>query len=185
VLTLVYLCGPPGAGKSALMAALTARCDRQPCGDRVPCDILFRGGRPVGCEVGRRRPGFPGTDALSMSIAPAAREWIAAGPYRLVLGEGARLASLSFLLAARDGGGYRVHLVHLDAPQAILEARRARRGSSQAEAWARGRATAAANLAQAAESAGMGVARLGTAGSTAGELAVRLMADIGGLGVLA
>ena len=146
--TLVYLCGPPGAGKSTLMAALTAGIDRHPTAEPVPHDCLAGG---LAAELGvRREGGFPGTDGLSMSIQPKAIAWIAGKPYPLILGEGQRLANKGFLYAAM-GAGYTVTLVHLDAAQAVLDGRCAARGSRQSPAWRRGAATRARKLADAME----------------------------------
>jgi predicted ABC-type ATPase len=182
VLTLAYLTGAPGAGKSSLMAALTAHCERLDIGGIVPHDVLLRAGAPVAAEIGRRRPAFSGTDALVMSIAPAARQWIASVPYRCVLAEGRRLASISFLRAARDAG-YQVHLAYLAAPEHVLAERRSARGSKQGEAWVKGSASAAVNLAVTAADEGMAVHRLDATAPVA-ELAAALMAAVSGLEVL-
>jgi ribose 1,5-bisphosphokinase PhnN len=184
VLTFTYLCGPPGVGKSAVMAALTARCDLIPVAGAVPHSVLARAGRPVGAEIGHRRPGFPGTDTLSMSIAPSARAWVSGAPYRLILAEGRRLASASFLDAAAQAG-YEVTLAHLEAPPDVLAARREARGSTQSESWMRGSATAAANLADAATAAGYRVLRMPADGASPAQLAAQLTATVPGMEVLA
>jgi hypothetical protein len=146
--TLVYLTGPPAAGKSTAMAALTAGCDRFSRPRPVPHDVLYdrRADAYVGAELGVRRDRFSGTDALSMSVAPAARAWLAdpACP-GLLLGEGDRLAIMSFLSAAA-AAGYRVCLVQLTAPGGVLDGRCAARGSAQNPTWRKGRATKASRL---------------------------------------
>lgn len=144
----MYLFGPPGAGKSTLMAGLTALCDRAESAARVPHDVLIRDGRPVGAEMGRRRSGFPGTDALSMSIQPEAIRWVQTAPFGIILGEGARLATRGFLKAAEDAG-YRVHPLYLDAPEDVMAERRVRRGSNQNAKWIKGATTRAMNLCEA------------------------------------
>lgn len=149
--TLLYLVGAPGVGKTTLMAELTASCERQQHDKPFAHDTLHHGPRVVGMELGRRRDTFSGTDALAMSVQPLAIEWITGRipgyqPHRLVLAEGARLATTGFLHAAR-AAGYRVILVHLDAPDATLDGRRADRGSDQNPAWMRGAATRARKIA--------------------------------------
>lgn len=151
-LTLVYVSGAPGAGKSTLMRALTAGCDREPEAKPFAHDWLYDP-REAGVllsrlavELGRRRESFSGTDALGMSVSPVACRWIAERPARLVLAEGDRLANRAFLAAAADAG-YAVNLVHLWADPATLDARCAARGSKQNDSWRKGRTSKAANLA--------------------------------------
>lgn len=146
--TLVYVAGAPATGKSTLMAALTAGCAaRVPRAKPFAHDVLADDhGFPIGIELGRRRPDFPGTDALSMSVSPLACQFMETRPAELVLAEGDRLATQRFLDAAQ-AAGYDVHLVYLVAPKDILDLRCVRRGSSQNPGWRRGRATKAERLA--------------------------------------
>lgn len=148
---LVYIVGPPAAGKSTLMREITRECLREPKPTPLPHDLLYppsqRPNNPhIAVEIGRRREHFSGTDALGYSIAPAAAHWIATRPAWLVLGEGDRLATRGFLGAA-EAAGYRITLIHLTADPETLDQRCAARGSAQNPAWRRGRATKAANLA--------------------------------------
>lgn len=149
-MNLVYLIGAPGVGKSTLMGELTAGCHRSPRLHPLAHDLLVdvAHAEPVGVELGRHRPGFPGTDTLALNVSPVACRWVAggAGPGPLLLAEGDRLAHAGFLDAAAHGG-YRVHMVHLVAPAEVIDARCAARGSTQNEAWRRGRVTKAAGLA--------------------------------------
>jgi ribose 1,5-bisphosphokinase PhnN len=146
-LKLIYLVGPPGVGKSTLMACLTARCERQPDLKPFAHDWLYRDTTPVGIELGRRREAFSGTDAMSMSVQPKAVEWIARRRHELILAEGARLATYGFLTAARTAG-YAVTLVHLNAPEKELEARRRARGSDQNPSWIAGATSRARRIAE-------------------------------------
>lgn len=146
---LLYLIGAPGVGKSTLVRELAGTqkpFELSECGLRMlryPCGVV---------ELGARREAFSGTDALGMSIAPVARTFVAGKSlcrtHPLVLAEGDRLASLSFLEAARSGG-YHVTLCLLVASDA--DARRARRARElgakpQNAAWVKGRFTKIENL---------------------------------------
>jgi len=178
-LDLVYLAGPPAAGKSALMAAITGRCDKVPVAARVPHAKLVSKatGDGLGIELGRPRARFPGTDTLSMSIGPAAITWLGTRPAALILGEGDRLAYPGFLAAAKTAG-YTVTLVYVTAPDSVLDYRCEERGSAQNETWRKGRATKAARLASWAQEAGLRVTGADTAANRAGTLAAMLREEI-------
>lgn len=163
--TMVYLIGPPAAGKSTLMAALTGDCTRSPQARPVGHDLLLPPLLPNplwadAAELGHRRDSFAGTDALPLGVQPAAVAWISERPYGLILGEGDRLANLGFITAAHTAG-YRIHVLALDAPTALLDARCAARGSTQNQSWRTGRATKHQRLAAHLEQApGVHLARL-------------------------
>lgn len=148
---LVYLVGPPGVGKSSVMAALTQHCERVPRSGPLAHDILYRpqpvpeSARVVGVELGRRRAAYSGTDALGMAVQPHAVEWIGRATCPLVLGEGARLGNVGFLSAARLAG-YALYLVHLSADGRTLADRRLQRGSHQSPVWIRGAETRARRI---------------------------------------
>lgn len=146
-MNLLYLVGAPGVGKSTTMRALTAGCDRvyrpRPLHHDLLCD---RDAQPVAVELGRQRPGFPGTDTLPLNVAPTAAAWVAQRPAPLLLAEGDRLAHIGFLQAAEQAG-YSINVVYLWADPTTVDGRCAARGSNQNEAWRRGRATKAGRLA--------------------------------------
>lgn len=148
-MNLIYFFGPPAAGKSTLMAALTAGCHRSPRGTPFAHDVLIEpaSAQAVGLELGRQRPSFPGTDTLSMSVSPLAVKFLASHPGTLILGEGDRLAHTAFLDSAAESG-YAVTGVYLTAPEDELDRRCNRRNSAQPASWRAGRATKSARLAE-------------------------------------
>jgi hypothetical protein len=178
------MAGPPAAGKSALMAALTGGMDRvlrlQPFAHEL---LLDRDGTPIAAELGKRRNGFPGTDTLSMSVAPLAKAWLANCPVDVVLGEGDRLAHMGFLVAARDAG-FTVDLVSVTATDAELGKRRGMRAAAQNAQWMKGRETKVTRLVADATEAGFDVATLNSTRTPAAELAAQLRAWVPWLDVL-
>lgn len=81
----------------------------------------------LGVYLGHLRPEYPGTDALSLSVAPHALRWLETLDNSIdwVFGEGTRLAHSSFLqeLHARSS----LVVVHLKISREVASARRARR----------------------------------------------------------
>lgn len=137
----MYVIGVPGAGKTSLMRALTVHCARRHLERPVHRDLLLRGGRLAGTELGRHRKGHAGTDALSYNAAPYAADWLLRSATGLVLAEGDRLACATFLDAATAAG--QLCLVHLDTPPAVAAIRRRSQPGRkpQAPVWLTGRAT--------------------------------------------
>ena len=144
---LVYIVGPPGVGKTAVMAELTAGCRRVAASKPIGHESLLNRRGLVGIELGLRREAFSGTDALAMNAQPAASAWIQTRPHDLLLAEGARLATAGFLYGVR-ASGYRVAIIQLTVPEEVLEARRAERGSDQDPRWMRGATTRAQRICQ-------------------------------------
>lgn len=161
----VYVVGAPGVGKSTLVDRLleTYRFTAATDAGFPPfaAQPMYRGDErlPSGFYLGRRRARFPGTDALSMAVLPAAIEWAQRGALpSLIVGEGDRLAHERFLDALSERS--RIAVVYLAASERILAERRAGRGSNQDPSWAAGRATRARNVADAAEHMGWQVIRV-------------------------
>jgi P-loop Nucleotide Kinase3 len=143
---LLYLIGAPGAGKSACMQHLTAHLQRRAVKGPPAHDELWSAEGVIGAELGARRAQFSGTDALPMDAMRYVAAWLTQQRYPLLLGEGARLANMRFFNVALTAG-YKVTVAHLQAPPAVLEARRQARGSAQNPTWIKGATTRAANLA--------------------------------------
>lgn len=137
---LLYIFGEPGSGKSTLLAHLTRGAKHidydRPFAFRVYAERVV--------EVGKRRPDFPGTDALSMSVQPTVVAFLKTGP-QLVVAEGDRLANGKFFEAAVEQG-FDLKLVCLNGKEASALHRRMR-GSEQDPKWVDGRRTKALNLA--------------------------------------
>lgn len=142
----LYLIGVPGAGKSTVMSALTDGLDRWTM--RTSLGMVYEelwDEEPRWIELGQRREQFSGTDALSMSVQPAAEEFVRHCSYDVVLGEGDRLANHKFFDALKDAG-FDLRVVLLDCPPELAAKRRAARGSNQNETWLAGRETKVENL---------------------------------------
>lgn len=172
---LVYLIGAPGVGKSTLMDALTRQATLV-ASIQKPFRHIEWGDRGdfLAAELGGRRRLFSGTDMLAFNAQPRVIEWMSDGRgqrYQLVLGEGDRLGNVRFLDACRRAG-WLVHLVDLYLPDRDLDLRHAARGMKQNDAWRRGRATKARNVARWAREAGIHTWGM-SAGYTPGELADR------------
>jgi len=145
---LLYICGAPGVGKSTVSRALREPWDCEVMRHTAVPHIQLRhpvSGTPQGLELGLPRDDFPGTDALSMSIAPAALQFLSSSYASFATGEGARLATRPFLeaLAAR---GVAVTLVRLAADPELLEERWRARGAKQSPSWRKGADTRARRL---------------------------------------
>jgi hypothetical protein len=158
VTRLLYLIGPPGAGKSATMDQVVLQLGL----DWLPDERVWRelwvnpladvSGQRVGLALGKRRPSFPGTDALSMSASPQVLKWMANGSLpEIILGEGARLGTPKFLMQADEYAS--VTLVHLTARPETLEARCEGKGLS--DTYRRGRTSASASCYEAVMSLGI------------------------------
>lgn len=184
--TLLYLVGEPGAGKTTVMTALTAGCERVPRSRPFGHELLVRGREPVGIELGRTRRDFSGTDALSMRVAPLAQAWIKRAPYPLVLGEGDRLASLRFFLAARDAG-MEPAVIWIHPPDGVAADRRLIRSAgrpNQDPKWIAGRRTKAANLVGHSIDAGLTVHEETADADSPEQIAARIAAAVPALAVL-
>lgn len=146
---LLYICGAPGVGKSTLARELRLGWDQE-VHRNVPLPHIRllhpSTGRWAGLELGLPRDDFPGTDALSMSIAPRALERLKALEVPFALAEGARLATRPFL-GCLAHAGVQLTLVRLVADEELLTQRWRARGAKQNPQWRRGAGTRADRLA--------------------------------------
>lgn len=145
----VYLIGEPGSGKSTAMRAAIELCGFRETGlGSIPmlrwAEYVTHDGIRV-AQLGIPEGLFPGTDRLSMGVQPVAIDWLRSVPAALVLGEGDRLATDGFLRAAAEVSHLTV-CVMSTSPE-IAAARRAMRGTTQSEAWVKGRRTKVERLA--------------------------------------
>lgn len=153
---LLYIVGPPGAGKSNLVDLLThrlkpyARVEERPFAHTVWA--------PGVVELGCRREAFSGTDALGMNVQPKVLTWLADEAPGYVFGEGDRLGNDSFLAGAL-AIGYDVQVIRLVVSPHVAEARRRARAAElgvplQNPTWLKGRLTKVRNLAGLWETSG-------------------------------
>lgn len=147
---MLYIAGPPGVGKSTLARELTVGWDKIVHPHAPVPHVSLRhpaSGLKIGLELGVPRPEFPGTDALSMSIGPAALQFLLGRTSALpfALGEGSRLATRPFL-GGLVASGVRLTFVSLSAPQDLLDLRWQERGAKQNTGWRKGAFTRAERM---------------------------------------
>lgn len=103
----------------------------------------------TGAYLGRLRPEYPGTDALSRSVQPHAVTWTTTLPIlglSWVFGEGERLGNVGFLTALAEVS--RLRVIHLVASPETAEERRAgRSGKPMTPVYCKAKTTQAANVA--------------------------------------
>lgn len=169
----LYLLGGPGIGKSTVMRALLEGwepgeyerlTEREFFGHYLSHEILGRG-----LYLGKIRPAFPGTDALSLAVQPHAVGWLDTFPSGLswVFGEGDRLGNAKFLIGL--GRRTRLTVVNLVGSPDLMTQRRAsredttalrhrkRKSDEQNATFCAGRVTKSANAAAACVEAGVKV----------------------------
>jgi hypothetical protein len=143
---LFYVIGVPGAGKTTVVTEALSVW-RHPVVHQKP--FLHVEYIPqVLAQLGGPRPGgFGGTDALSMSVQPKVLQWLQDQPYRVVIGEGDRLANASFFKSVMTMGVQLIVVyLHTDLTRKQMQARYEARNSHQNETWIRSRYTKVKNL---------------------------------------
>jgi GTPase SAR1 family protein len=150
----VYLIGGPGTGKSTVMYSLMQGWKpgeyvrftvREMFGHWLDHEVLG-----AGAYLGRLRPEFPGTDALSRSVQPHALTWVTTIPMlnlAWVFGEGERLGNVAFLTALAQST--RLQVVHLVLdPELQAERLEQRPGKALTPVYVKAKTTQAANVAR-------------------------------------
>ena len=144
----LYILGQPGAGKSAILAATL----KGVMASQVPKPVNHIVYQNRGIQLGARREGFSGTDALALNAQPTVVSWLTSitFPYKAVVAEGDRLANEKFfssLLQQESPYAWSVMVIHLDVPDEVAAERCAARGSNQDPTWVAGRRTKVKRLA--------------------------------------
>ena len=143
-MSLTYLIGEPGVGKSTVMVELL-REEGAPHAYAHPFShsVLERRSSIHLGNPNPKNPQHPGTDTLSYNVLPKACQWLPTLPNVLtVYGEGDRLAHPR-LWEAMEREGHDVAVFLLLGP---ADERRAHRGTHQNPTWLAGRASRVRNL---------------------------------------
>lgn len=158
----VYIIGGPGTGKSTLMDSLVPALGLHWLPDRrvwreIWVNPLSYSGELEDLDgycLGKHRKGFAGTDALSLSASPRAKEWLDATELPdWVLGEGMRLGHPTFL--AHLAIVTDLTVVYLEAENDTTRMRLANRGHQFEDSFVQAARTRAYNAAQACELLGI------------------------------
>lgn len=148
-MTLLYIFGEPGVGKSTLTQRLlrhTTRGTPVHYTRPIPCTVWPNHVLHIG-NPHPKNPQHPGTDTLPYTALPTARTWITTiPPHILTIAEGDRLANTTFWDIAHNYG-HPLILIHLTNPTAAAH-QRTQRGTKQNPTWLQGRQTKTHNLAQ-------------------------------------
>lgn len=161
-----YIVGAPGSGKSTLMAQMLRGwevgpyirfTEREMFGHVLTMEQL---GEPfTGAYLGHLRPEYPGTDALSLSVAPHALRWLDSLPLLgldHIYGEGVRLSHIGFLTALAACTDLTVIYLQVD-PEEAARRRLARGGKLLSDQYCKIATSKANNVAAACRDAGIRV----------------------------
>lgn len=160
----VYIIGAPGSGKSTLMSELLEGWEAGPYVRFTKREMFGHYlQHPViglqGAYLGHLRPEYPGTDALSLSVAPHAASWLDSLPLiglDWVFGEGARLSHMGFLSALASCTDLTVIHMLVD-PEEAARRRLARGGKLLSDSYCKIATSKANNVAAACREAGIRV----------------------------
>lgn len=159
----LYIIGAPGAGKSTAMAQVLEGWAVGPYQRWTSREMfghyLTHPEKGRGAYLGHLRPEYPGTDALSLSVAPQALLWLDSLPLLgldWVFGEGVRLSHLPFLTALAEATDLSVVYLRVD-PEVAAQRRLARGGKQLGERFCKAMTTKAHNVALGCDEAGIKV----------------------------
>lgn len=156
---MVYLIGVPGAGKTTLAANLLDPRDdvHWHVENETPFRYTVHGWNRMPrnlqiYELGAKRNGFGGTDALGMSVQPKVIQFLSEARPERVFAEGDRLGNGKFFNAVTDLG-YDLQIVLLEISEEEAARRRAVRAKAldtklQNPNWLKGRTTKVLGLAE-------------------------------------
>jgi hypothetical protein len=159
----IYIVGGPGSGKSTLMAELLEGWEVGPYVRFTKREMFghyMQSEEGLGAYLGHLRPDYPGTDALSLSVAPQALSWLRDTMPLMgldwVFGEGARLSHMGFLTELAACTDLTVIYLHVD-PEEAARRRQARGGKLLSESYCKIATSKARNVAAACREAGIRV----------------------------
>ena len=159
----VYIIGAPGSGKSTEMAQLLRGWGIGPYvrfTQREMFGHYMSSEKGLGAYLGHLRPEYPGTDALSLSVAPQAVSWLQDTVPLLgldwIYGEGARLSHMGFLNELAACTDLTVIYLQVD-PEEAARRREARGGKLLSDQYCKIATTKAQNVARACREAGIKV----------------------------
>jgi ABC-type dipeptide/oligopeptide/nickel transport system ATPase component len=149
---ILAIIGRPGTGKSALIRRLMRRTSDWRDWSRKEGSVTLKG--HVSSSLNLRILGdysdpnetFPGTDRLSMAIAPVAVRWMKTPGMGNFIFEGDRLGNASTLRLLSLHHDIRLRVYCLTAPDWMLQQRYMLRGSAQSAQVLRARETKIANI---------------------------------------
>jgi hypothetical protein len=113
----------------------------------------------AGAYLGHLRPEYPGTDALSLSVAPQALLWLDSLPLLgldWIFGEGARLSHIGFLSALHEATNLTVIYLQVD-PEEAARRRQVRGGKLLSESYCKIATSKARNVVEACRASGIRV----------------------------
>jgi dephospho-CoA kinase len=143
---VIAIGGNPGSGKSTLMRRLLNDLQFPKSSEQLYELVPGHKNRNV-VVLGKYDEDvgvFGGTDKMSMAVQPKAIEYLETSPGAVVIYEGDRLFTGSFLEHCEDK--YDLSIIHLSTTKEVREERYKERGSNQDETWLKGRESKISNI---------------------------------------